>query len=283
MALPTFIIIGAPKAGSTSLYHYVGQHPEVFTSPVKEPRFFWTYRTSSHTESLSDYEDLFRGSEGYKAVGEGSPAYLSDENTPRLIKELIPNVKLMAILRDPYERAFSHFVFSRLRGEETEEDFLEAIRVDGARGLSEQVGYIENGLYYRNLSRYRTLFPGDQIKVIMLEDLEERPTDVMKDVFSFLEVDPSIEVDTSEKLTPSGVPRLRAMHWFLSDRNPIKRRLGPLIPKRAKKALRQVRVANLRRQTLSPTDRLALAPYFEEDIKRLEKLLLRDLGHWRAG
>ena len=76
MALPTFIIIGAPKAGSTSLYHYVGQHPDVFTSRIKEPRFFWTHRTSDHTETLEDYEKLFRGSERYQAVGEGSPAYL---------------------------------------------------------------------------------------------------------------------------------------------------------------------------------------------------------------
>ena len=283
MSLPNFIIIGAPKAGSTSLYHYVGQHPDVFTSRVKEPRFFWTHRTSAHTETLDEYEKLFQGSERFQAVGEGSPAYLADENTPRLIKDLIPDVKLIAILRDPYERAFSQFVFLRLRKTEREATFLAAIEADEALDLAQKVGYVENSLYHRNLSRYLSVFSPEQIKVVLLEDLQERPPEVMKEVFSFLDVDPSVDVDTSEKLTQSGVPHLSAMHWFLSDRNPIKRLLGPLVPKAAKKIIRRIRTANLRKQTLSMADRRALAPYFDDDVEQLETLLNRDLSHWLAG
>jgi len=282
MAMPTFLIIGAPKGGSTSLYHYVGQHPDVFTSAVKEPGFFWTYKTPGKVETLEDYQALFRGSEGFKAVGEGSPTYLSDENAPRLIKDLVPHAKLVAILRDPYERAFSQFVFLRLRGQESEESFLAAVEADNARPASERSNYVAQGLYHRNLTRYLSFFDRSQLKVVFLEDLEARPDEVVAEVFSFLEVDPSVGVDTSEKLTQSGVPRQKLVHWLLSDRNPVKQRLAPLLPKRVKKAVRQMRSANLDKQTMSRSDRQALAPHFEEDVDRLAQLLDRDLSHWRA-
>lgn len=282
MTLPNFLIIGAPKAGSTSLYHYVGQHPDIFTSEVKEPGYFWTYRTPGKVEKLEAYQNLFRGSEGFKAVGEGSPTYLSDENAPRLIKELIPNAKLVAILRNPYERAFSQFVFLRLRGQETEETLLAAVEADNARPISERLNYVDQGLYHRNLSRFLSFFDRDQLKVVLLEDLEARPHDVVAEIFSFLDVDPSVTVDTSDKLTESGVPRRKLMHWLLSDRNPLKRGLTPLVPRRLKKAVRRLRSANLEKQAMSQADRTMLAKYFEEDIDRLEVLLGRDLSKWRA-
>ena len=283
MALPTFLIIGAPKAGSTSLYHYVGQHPDVFTSAVKEPGFFWTYKTEGKVETLQEYQKLFKGSETFKAVGEGSPTYLSDENAPSLIKELIPDAKLVAILRDPYERAFSDFVFLRLRGQEPEEAFLRAVQADNGRPAEHRFNYIGQGLYHRNLARYLALFDRDQMKVVLLDDLQTRPDDVVSEVFSFLEVDPSVQVDTTVTLTQSGVPRLRMIHWLLSDRNPVKRWLTPLVPERAQRSMRRVRSANLEKQTMSPADRRALASHFEADLDQLEKLLDRDLSRWRAG
>ncbi|MGZ8755797.1 MAG: sulfotransferase family protein [Acidimicrobiia bacterium] len=283
MALPTFLIIGAPKAGTTSLYHYVGQHPDVFTSAVKEPGFFWTHRTEAKIDTLEDYQKLFRGSESFRAVGEGSPTYLSDENAPALIKELIPNAKLLAILRDPYKRAFSDFVFLRLRGQEPETAFLEAVEADFARPAERRINYVGQGLYHRNLSRYLSFFDKSQLKIVLLEDLEANPDAVLADVFRFLEVDPSVKVDTSVRLTQSGVPRFRMIHWLLSDRNPVKRWLTPVFPTGVQKALRQVRSANLEKQSMSPAERQALAVHFEADLDQLEQLLDRDLGHWRAG
>ena len=283
MALPNFLIIGAPKAGSTSLYHYVGQHPEVFTSAVKEPGFFRTYRSQGTIANREDYEELFRGSEKYKAVGEGSPVYLSDENAPKRIKDLIPDAKLIAILRDPYERAFSQFVFLRLRGQEPETAFLAAVHGDIARPAPQRSNYVEQGLYHRSLTRYLSHFEDHQMKVVLLDDLEVRPDEVVSEVFSFLEVDSSVKVDTTDKLTQSGVARLKPLHWLLSDRNPVKRTLAPRLPVAAKKAFRRIRASNLERQTMSRADRRALAPFFEDDIERLEKLLGRDLRSWRAG
>jgi hypothetical protein len=283
MALPTFLIIGAPKAGSTSLYYYVGQHPDVFTSAVKEPGFFWTYKTEGKVETLQEYQRLFKGSESFKAVGEGSPTYLSDENAPRLIKDLIPDAKLVAILRDPYARAFSDFVFLRLRGQEPEDAFLQAVNADIGRPPEHRFNYIDQGLYHRNLARYLSHFDRNQLKVVLLDDLQSRPEGVVSEVFSFLGVDPSVQVDTTVTLTESGVPRRRLIHWLLSDRNPIKRWLTPLAPARAQTSLRRVRSANLEKQTMSPADRRALASHFEGDIDQLERLLERDLSHWRAG
>jgi hypothetical protein len=282
MPLPNFLIIGAPKAGSTSLYYYVSQHPEVFTSKVKEPGFFRTYKKEGRFESLESYMELFQGSEAFKAVGEGSPQYLSDIDAPVRIKQLLPGAKLIAILRDPYQRAFSQYVFLRMRGQEPESDFIGAVEADLIRSPDERTNYVGQSLYHESVTRYLAHFAPRQMKIVLLEDMESDPDAVMSDVFTFLGVDPNIKVDTSEKLTPSGVPRIRFLDWFLSSRNPIKTVSADVLPMTAKKLFRRARSANLKRQSISDRERRRLAPYFENDVARLERLLGRDLSLWKS-
>jgi hypothetical protein len=120
------------------------------------------------------------------------------------------------------------------------------------------------------------------MKIVLLEDMESDPDAVVSDIFSFLGVDPTIKVDTSERLTPSGVPRISFLNWFFSARNPIKGALAGILPLSAKKVFRRARGANLKRQSMSKRERRSLAPYFEEDVARLEELLGRDLAHWKS-
>lgn len=277
MALPNFMLIGAPKAGTTSLWHYISQHPDVFTN-VKEPGYFWTHKPARKVQTLEEYERLFEGSEGFTAVGEGSPTYLSDPNAPARIRELIPDVRLIAILREPCERAFSEFTFQRLRSAEPEETFLAAVEADAERHPG--FGYVHTGLYHQHLSRYLEHFDTDRLEVVFNEDLKSDRDAVVAEVFRFLGVDPDQPVDTELELTASGKPKVRALHWLLGRNNPIRRALVPLLPERLTRAARRVRNANLDRQVLSDADRAELLPRFRDDIQRLQDLLGRDLSHW---
>ena len=284
MSLPNFMIIGAGKAGSTSLWQYVGQHPDVFPTPMKEPSYFWTYKHTKPGKTMTPdaYTALFEGSESYKAVGEASPGYLADENAPFEIHNMIPNVKLIAILRDPCARAFSEFMMQRSRGDESEVSFLDAAAADPNRPPERRFNYVENGLYHKHLSRYLIVFPAKQIKVILNEDLRAKPKDVVRDVFLFLGIDPNVEIDTDIDFTVSGVPKNKALHWLLGTNNAIKTTLAPLLPDRLTRALRQVRNANLERRFMTPRERSALLPRFETDTLKLEKLLERDLSRWQT-
>ncbi len=132
------------------------------------------------------------------------------------------------------------------------------------------------------MSRYLTIFPPEQLKVVFTEDLRAKPKEVLSEVFTFLGVDPEVDIDTDVQFTVSGVPKVKAFHWLLGGKNPIKRALAPFLPKGLIKTLRNARNANLDRQHMTPEERAAMLPSFEADILELEKLLGRDLSHWRT-
>ena len=123
MTMPNFLIIGAMRAGTTSLYHYLKQHPQVYMSPVKEPRFFalegekpdpgrpTDERLMNHSiTDIEAYRALFQAVSKETAIGEASPLYLYSPKAPERIRHYIPDAKLIAVLRDPVERAYSHFL-----------------------------------------------------------------------------------------------------------------------------------------------------------------------------
>src|SRR5215210_1748036 len=148
--LPNFLVIGAGKSGTTSLYHYLRQHPDVYMSPVKEPLFFAAEggrirfpgpdgRMISRAANpgavtrMKDYRALFAGVSGKKAVGEASPQYLYTPEAPLRIKHYVPEAKLIAVLRNPVERAYSAFLHRTRLGREPLADFSEALRQEDSR------------------------------------------------------------------------------------------------------------------------------------------------------
>jgi len=200
MRLPNFLVIGAMKAGTTSLHHYLAQHPDVFMLPQKETNFFAQEsalclrdRTVTGKE---EYAELFSGATSERVVGETSPAYLCVPDAPRRIAAMIPHAKLIAVLRNPIERAFSHFVMRRRQGKETRTSFDEVIAVDD---LDPMRSYKSRGFYGQHLSRYFEHFPREQIKVFLYEDLERDPMTIVQQILRFLDVDPQFVPDMSER------------------------------------------------------------------------------------
>jgi hypothetical protein len=298
MTLPNFLIIGAAKAGTTSLYHYLKQHPQVYLSPVKEPKFFALegqdlafggpggreIMRRSAVIDLAAYQRLFAGVSKERAVGEASTLYLYSAEAPKRIKHYLPDAKLVAILRNPVERAYSNYLYMVRKGEEPLRDFREALRAEEKRVYDNWMPtwhYQRRGLYFAQLKRYYDLFDAAQIKVYLYEDLSTDAAGLLKDMFQFLDVDETFLPKMSTKYNISGIPKNKALHNFLLKPHLIKSVLRPLLSVSWRKRLSTgLRNRNLVRPTLPEEVRKQLLEIYRDDILRLEVLLARDLSKW---
>jgi len=301
--MPNFLVIGAMKSGTTSLHHYLRQHPEIYVSPVKEPSFFAVEGSAldfdgaegrrrvqrlmkrSVVTDVDAYGALFGGVGDEKAVGEVSPLYLYDGAAPNRIKRYVPGAKLIAVLRHPAERAYSAFLYLTRDGREPLRDFAAALRAEDARirGNWEWIWHYRSlGLYHAQLGRYLGLFPRDQLRVYLYEDLQADPLGLLRDVFRFLGVDESFTPDTSVRHNPSGVPRSKTLLRLLNRPNVVTDVLRPIVPVRLRRRLR----AHVEARILAappPLDgevRRELVRGYSNDVRKLERLIDRDLSAW---
>jgi hypothetical protein len=211
MTWPNFFIVGAANSGTTSLYRYLKQHPDVFMPALKEPHYFAQVNPSREQRYLrtiirdeAAYLRLFRKAEGYKAIGEASPSYLWEANAAERIQRVIPDAKIIILLRDPVERAYSHYLMDVREGLQNL-SFGDALHRDWNRtdkGWSVSQLYIELGLYAQQVRRYVEVFGPDQTLILMFEDLSNSALNgksVVADVLRFLDlsVAPLGQIDTS--------------------------------------------------------------------------------------
>lgn len=297
MVMPNFLIIGAAKAGTTSLYHYLNQHPQIYMSPIKEPNFFalegekpnfrgpgdaQVINRYSITE-LECYQTHFKGITRETHVGEASTLYLYHPHAAERIRYYTPNTKLIAILRDPVDRAFSNFLHAIRDGREPLMDFAEALRAEDAR-ISGHWGplwhYKQRGFYYSQLKRYFDKFEGKQIKVYLYTDLKPNPLSVVKDMLQFLEIDEPFTPDVSLKLNVTGVPKNKLLHYAFVKLNPFKAFIEPLIPAKLHLQLNKLKNNNLAKKSLSREVRRELVKEYRDDILKLQELIQRDLSPW---
>lgn len=294
---PTFLVIGVAKAGTTSLYQYLRQHPQIYMSPVKEPRFFALeghpldfcgpgderlWKTT--TTTLDAYQTLFEGVTDELAVGECSVLYLHDERAPDAIARHVPDAKLIAVLRDPAERAHSAFLYHTRDGREPLEAFEEALADESRRlaaGWYLAWGYRAQGFYYRGLSRYFDRFARDQIRVYLHEGFRADPLGVLADLFAFLGVDSTFRPDVRRRFNPSGRPRSACVQRLLTQPHPLKEAVKSVVPEEwGHRVIARVQPANLARPKVGPETRATLIEGYEDDIRRLETLIGRDLSNW---
>jgi len=305
MSLPNFLIIGAAKAGTNALYHYLRQHPQIYMSPWKEPKFFafeteadLGFRAANGRDApvnasvildQTAYEELFDDArDGELARGEASTHYLYVEKSPGRIKTLIPDARLIAVLRNPVDRAFSSYQHL-VRDELEPLDFGAALDAEPQR-IAEHYAYLyrytDMGFYSQQLERYEKTFPENQLCVLLYDDLRSDPEGTCRRIFSFLGVDEDFVPDMSGEYNRSGVPKNRFMHRLLNPSAPMKRRLWNVTPRFARERLldAQTKIVNrnLQRQTMPEHERDRLRGVFREEVGRLEARLDRDLSHWLA-
>ena len=298
--MPNFLIVGGAKAGTTALHAYLEQHPRIYMSPVKETNFFalegrpLNFTGPGDDDAINDfsitsleaYQAQFEGVTNEKAVGEASPLYLYDPQAPGRIAHYLPDAKIVVILRHPVERAYASFLHLVRDEREPFRDFARALEEEDERvaaGYEHIWHYRRLGFYAEQLSRYYERFPAEQIKVYLQDDLKRDAGALFRDLFAFLEVDPTFVPDTSVRHNVSGIPKNRALHAFLRKPNPVKSLLKPLLPQKLRQRLiSDVSARNLEKPPLDPKVEAQLAALYAEDIGKLQGMLGRDLSHWLA-
>jgi len=297
MTMPNFLIIGTAKSGTTSLNRYLSQHPEIYMSPLKEPRFFaydgedMDPQHPIHHKTITNitaYQALFDGVSHEKAIGEASPAYLVEPKAPERIRHYIPEAKMIAMLRNPAERAYSHFLHLIQHSYEPCHDFGLALQNKDELRIgpwSPRRDYLLFGFYYSNLKRYFELFDRRQFKIFLFEYLKSDPIALCQEIFRFLEVDDTFIPDVSVHHSVSGIPKSRGLHWLLSGSNSIRSFMKPFIRPFISKNLQQrieywLKIRNLQKPQLSQEVRGYLIDIFREDILNLQELIQMDLSEW---
>lgn len=262
--LPNYLVIGAPRCGTSWLARNLRTHPQVFLPELKEVHFF----DRNYEKGISWYEKFFAESTEV-AVGEATPGYLYGGKYPELIHQVLPHVKLIVSLRDPTERAYSHYWYRA-----TDNKVKREI-VPFEHQLTTNPQLIEEGLYGVNLQRYYNLFPKNNILVLRYEDIQLNPGGYMSSIFRFLDVDDSFAPPYLTKVVNSSATRSgsKAIHSISSKlsklrfdyiSNMLDKAIGRDIPSISKEVRKKL-----------------LKEYFLNDINKLEKLIGQDLTQWK--
>lgn len=297
---PTFIIIGAAKSGTSAIYSFLRQHPQIYMSPKKEPYYFALQGETVEFKApgdkginhravttLDEYEALFAERTDELQSGEASTLYLYSKQAAGRIKAQRPDAKLIAVLRNPVERAFSSYLHTLRDGWETSATFAEALAAEPERiaaNWSHIWHYQQAGFYADQIERYLELFPREQLLILLYDDLKASPSELLQTIYQFLDVDPSFEVDTSRRYNVSGKARFAGLQRWIVEPNRLKTMTKSFVPTEVRLGIRQklldLNVTSAKPASLLPSDRERLHAIFHDDILRLQKLINRDLTHW---
>ena len=310
---PNFFIAGAPKCGTTSFYDQLDRHPQIYMSPIKEPCYFASeLRVENFSEELQpqlrresetlreylrgpmtskrfggpvteweDYLLLFRNVRDETAIGEASVSYLWSQTAARNIAGRIPDAKILLLLRNPVDRAFSQYLQAVSSGL-VRRSFRQQIAA-GMKSAPSKFGvlnpFLEFGAYSDQVKRFLDVFPRKHILIHIYEDMRSNPARAMAETLSFLGVDAEWVPDGSARFMEPRVPRTIAVANILKKRG-IWQQTAHLIPESLRPALRRAVHRPRASLTVDPADRACLQNYYREDILTLEHLLNRDLHSW---
>jgi len=301
---PDFFIVGVAKSGTTSLFKYLDQHPDIYCSPIKEPNYFsddidiskfsTIYKRNTFLDvdkyfskdKLQDlqltfvrnpkyYERLFEGGRDYKIKGESSTSYLYSKSAAQNIYNYNHNAKIIVVLRNPVERAFSHYQMA-VRYGHTKLKFREAIQKDldqDNKGWGVSELFIDLGLYFNQLERYFNIFPTDQIKVILSSDLKSNTQEVLNDCFGFLGVK-TLKIEDMEYYNLGSAPRSISINYLVT-RTGLKRIFKSVIPNSILQSFYKPTKSQLNKNDFD-----FIVDIYKEDINRTASLINRDLSSW---
>jgi len=309
--LPNFFLAGAPKAGTTSIYHYLDQHPGIFMSAIKEPHYFAeeireenmdpatrraiagesrelrAYLAGEMREKRfggivpewNDYVRLFANARRQTALGEASVCYLWSPTAPARIAEKLPQAKILLMLRNPVDRAYSQYLHG-LSGGAIRWSFREHVNRN-LRHASTQISvhypFLEFGLYAEQLARYRERFNGN-VWVGFYDDFKERPAQVLQEIFRFLGVAPAFTPAMEQRHLVMQTPRSWVVGWL--RRSGLWRMAAEVTPPGLRPYFRRSLMREPGIQPMQSADRRYLVDYYREDVTALAAMTGRDLNAW---
>lgn len=307
--LPNFFVVGAARSGTTSLYNYLKQHPDIYLSPIKEPNYFarnidtskfkgsfkkngnFNYKKylkgkmnkiihQAWVQDFKDYVKLFKNVKNEKVIGEFSVIYLFSKVAAKEIYKFNPNSKIIMLLRNPIERAFSHYkmdVNAKVTNKsifKLKEDYNFKDAKYGTRSLC-----LEFSSYYEQVKRYLDIFPKKNVKILFFEDLKKNPKKVVKEVCKFLGVYKNFKADTSKKHNPTTAfsPKFKLLSWISSKLNLIE--IYNKIPNsKIKNFINKIYYnENEPLKRLKDSDKRLLKNLYKENLKRLSKIIDNEL------
>ena len=297
---PTFIIIGSTKCASSSLHNYLGQHPEIYTSKIKETGFF----SLQYNKGIDFYAGFFNEAATKKIIGEATPTYCFLPYVAPRIKEHFPGIKLILCVRNPLERAFSSWLMktglgtetlpfdvsmdickkmlehtrTTLAGPEGEKYWVENNNNHSVKDELRPRSYILAGRYAEMIKLYSKYFKPEQLKIIFFDDLRKDLDGKLSEIFSYIGADPNFIVPDKESVN------------FYFDRKVTKtvvnvlgqktgRAIMDLIPKAIKDRIKK-KMKRVEPPKLSMEDRVKYWDCFKDDVAELETMLGRNLSHW---
>jgi hypothetical protein len=290
MNKPNFLLVGTGKSATRSLYNYMIQHPDVFMPKMKEPQFFVAKEVAGRIQKWVDdekkYFHLFDHSEGKKAIGEASVMYLFfyEEAIKNIKKYLGTDVKIMLILRNPADRAYSAYNFVHVNNPDEKYSFEEALEKEDERWKNHSslfMQYKRMGLYADAVKAYKENFPN--IHIMWYDELRKNPQEVLRSVFEFLGVNPSVPIDYTRQWNKGGKkwknPLLR---WLFMSDNIFKKTYKMFSPERKGVRTNEFFTKNFMEKTepMNPETRKMLIEYFRTDILKLQAITGRDLSSW---
>ncbi len=310
---PNFFVIGAAKCGTTTLYDFLEQHPDVYMSPIKEPHFFCSdirienfseeYKKYVYSRGIniqdyvagdmskkywewyiddfSTYLKLFKNATNQKAIGEISNGYLFSTVSATEIKNKYPLAKIVMILRNPISRAYSHYL-ANVRDGRTTLPFREEIKNDlkkPVKGWCISHNYIEMGMYYSQVKRFLDAFPANQVLIFLNDDLKSNANNVGQKLFDFIGVDINASINYSNKQNEAKMPKWTGLIKFITQTG-LKRKLFRALPESIQAKIKPVFFKEGSIPKMSEEDKQWLNTIFKEDIEKTQALINRDLSHW---
>jgi Sulfotransferase domain len=290
--LPDFVIIGAAKSGTTTLYEYLCRHPQIFMSTPKEPDFFSV--EANYELGLDSYTSLFEAAEPHQICGEASTTYSRWQQHPNAAERLartLPNAKLIYIMRHPVDRAYSFYVH-RLKGSRYKPEL--AVSKTFEETIQQQSEFLDSSYYWEQIERYLQFYPRESFLFLLMDDLIQNPDRVIKQTLEFIGVDPQYD---SGQATPIVANKASDNpEWFVRQQltAPLKnipgiQQIKSLIPKdlrdRVYQVLKQWKYKSwaetqYRPPAMLPETRQTLLDKFRQPNQQLAEFLDRDLSHW---
>ncbi len=300
MKHPNFFVVGAPKTGSTALSEYLRAHPRIFMCPLKEPDFFTrhTHPRYQKVKSIEEYLSLFASAgDEHLAVGEASVSYLNSETALRGLQQFAPDARLIAMVRNPIDLAYSAHSQAVFAFAEPEKDFERAWALQEDRAAGRNVpprASDKDALLYKNtaslgmqLERLLQYFDREQVHIIVFEDFVADTRGVYEDTLRFLNVPtdnrtefPRYNENKRHKADVLGRIIVRPPTAIMRPIRRVQQALGIEGGTGVLRFLQKLNSTELKRPPMRPEFRERLAAEFADDVAKLERILDRDLSHW---